>query len=169
MTFRAFLASLVLRAQVVYVATSLSEHVITYLLPVLIVFLLMLTRLGVRLVVTHLNLSLSALCSAGHAVRAHPHAVLLGYLGRLSPTSLSRAARLCARHVAPTATLLAGCGAVPIDRGCAYLRRHPDRRIEEMDLTTRVRHLAVSITQALDCNRVTTKPVTIGYEGVREL
>jgi hypothetical protein len=84
-TFVALFASSILRAQVVHVATSLCEHVITCLLPVLIVFLSMLTRFGVRLVVTHLHLSLSAIRGSSHGVRAHLHAVSRGYVGRLSP------------------------------------------------------------------------------------
>jgi len=68
-----------------------------------------------------------------------------------------------ARQVAPTSGVLTCRGTVPIEGGYAFFRRHPDRRIDEVDLKARVRPLAEALAQTLNLNHITAKPVVIGY------
>ncbi|MGY3448095.1 alpha/beta hydrolase [Bradyrhizobium sp. USDA 4353] len=67
-----------------------------------------------------------------------------------------------AGELAPAASALAVRGSVEIDGGFAFFRRHPDRTIDEADITARATSLAAFIT-ACRHDHGLSAPVAVGF------
>jgi phospholipase/carboxylesterase len=68
-----------------------------------------------------------------------------------------------ARRLAPESTRLGVRGAVTWGDGYAFFRRHPDRRVDETDIESRVGPLAALIRDHTADGRFARPPVVVGF------
>ena len=68
-----------------------------------------------------------------------------------------------ADRVAPGASRLSVRGTVALDNGYAFFRRHPDRRVDEPDLASRVPALAALIHGSVSRGQLREPPVAVGF------
>lgn len=68
-----------------------------------------------------------------------------------------------ARRLAPGSSRLGVRGTVTLDQGYAFFRRHPDRRVDEADLMSRLPSFTNVLQDLGDQGRLTKPPVVIGF------
>jgi phospholipase/carboxylesterase len=68
-----------------------------------------------------------------------------------------------ADRVAPGASRLGVRGSVALDTGYAFFRRHPDRRLDEQDLRSRLPALAALLRTSSDRGRLEEPPLLVGF------
>lgn len=68
-----------------------------------------------------------------------------------------------ADRLAPGASRLGVRGAVAMDDGYSFFRRHPDRRVDEADLRSRVPALAALVRELTVRALLTKPPVVVGF------
>ena len=68
-----------------------------------------------------------------------------------------------ANRLAPSASRLGVRGTVAMGDGYAFFRRHPNRRVDEADLRSRVPMLAALIAEFSDSGQLVKAPVLVGF------
>lgn len=68
-----------------------------------------------------------------------------------------------ARRLAPGSSRLGVRGTVALDHGYAFFRRHPDRRVDEVDLVSRLPLLEGLLREGADEGRSSRAPVVVGF------
>lgn len=68
-----------------------------------------------------------------------------------------------AQRIAPGRSRLGVRGTVALNHGYAFFRRHPDRRVDEPDLTSRLPLVREVLHDLGDQSRLTRPPVVVGF------